>query len=354
MEDVEALFEFEGVEEPPDEEPPPRWRWFLLGGLAVVLVAAMLLIDDPEPAPEPEALVPPSLPGAFELENWAWVPSDMEWGSAVVHVEGGLLVGNRSWNGRGGWALVGWDGRLTRTPLGELPIDPVADRADDGTVWVAGRDIAGTRVVAVDPDTGDLSTIDLLSGERPLSIEVDDGTVRILTDAGVRAWTQDTGWLDPSKVGDTAAIAATLESAMYRATVAIQTGELDPPGPAVRPSSVVRTSEGPGWEFLEACDGSSCDRWSRPDGGGWVRSPDLPGLPRWNGSEWWAAVPWAGRTEPTVHLSADGLAWETVRAPNLSLASDEMVIPTVLPGRVIVLTLLRPDGTQEVFVGERS
>ena len=353
MDELEALFEVEGVEEPEPPREPIRWRWLLLGGLAIVL-AAVLLFDEPETEPEPEVLLPPPMPGSFEVGSWAWVPVDIDWGSAVVHVEGGVLVGNRSWNGQGGWSLVAWDGELTRTPIGQLPVDPVADRADDGTVWVAGQDVAGTRVVVFDPATGDVTPIEGLAGERAPSIEDDAGAVRLLTAAGVRSWSEETGWQDPTRTDDPADAAAILDSALYRANVAIQTGEHDPPGPSVRAGTAVRTSEGPGWEFLEACNGSSCERSARPTGGSWVQTDDLPGLPRWTGSEWWAAAPWAGLTEPTVHLSTDGLAWETVRLPNLSLASDELVVPTVLPGRVVVLTLLRPDGTQEVFVGERA
>jgi hypothetical protein len=121
-----------------------------------------------------------------------------------------------------------------------------------------------------------------------------------------------------------------------------------------RPPGRVVASSSPIWSFLESCFGSECELFARPIAGNWVRAPELPGLPRWNGSEWWIGGPWAAAGAVPVRVSRDALTWETVATPSFLLASDEQVLTHVLPGERVVLTVLRPDGTSEVFLGERT
>jgi hypothetical protein len=115
--------------------------------------------------------------------------------------------------------------------------------------------------------------------------------------------------------------------------------------------AIVTTTWGRGWAFVEACRGSDCRRFARPDGGDWGPAPDLPALPRWNGERWWGAGVFALRSRPPIMTSDDGSTWEELPMPRFWLGADEQARAVVLPDDRLLIALLRPDGTSTVLVG---
>jgi hypothetical protein len=374
--DDEPLFTV-GVEEPPErtDDPPGRPRWWLLVGLVVVLaglLAAPGLVDrlEDDPAqPEADPLDAPDYrPPAPSTPGWVWTELAVDWGNEVVDLGSGLLVGARTWErGGGSWTYHDADtlaGAEPPIPLGELPRHPVATFGTDGRLLVAGLREDAVVVEAIDLATGRREAFEpapqyLVSGpdaiaEREGWVYVDGGN-RLWSRSPTGAWTVDDG-VDALTIAPDLTFAFGVEPDAIELLVTARDADFRPIGSITtdRPPGRVLATSGPFWTYLESCFGSECERFARPLAGNWARAPELPGLPRWNGSEWWVAGPWAAAGATPVRVSSDALTWETVATPALTLTTDEQVLVNVLPGSKVVLTVLRPDGSSEVFLGERA
>lgn len=363
-----------GLDEPEAPANPPgrgfRWSAFVVGVAAVAtafVFAGLTDADDPTPEtvplPPPPSTAPSATPSA--TPGWTWTTLGIPWGNVIVDAGPGLLVGTGTWRADGGtWryvdtaSLVGTAGP---TDLGSLPTQPVATATDHLTV---GGLIDGALVVeriALDGGTRDTFTpVPWVVTVGPDAVIERDGEVFV--DTGDRVW-----WGRPGttwQVDDRIAAVTIAEDAPLGlgtgadSLVAFELREQRwvavQDVPLSRAPGTVSTSSGPGWSFAQACLGSVCDVIARPTGAGWQLARELDSLPRWNGSEWWTAGVWASAGADPVAVSGDGLSWETVPTPGFMLASDEQVLVHVLPGPTVVLSVLRPDGTSEVWVGRRA
>lgn len=371
--DDEPLFTV-GLDEPPaDPVEQTRSRWWLLAVVALALAAIVVvprLLTDGDPDPSDPQAIPLEAPD-FQprgTPGWSWTELPIPWGNEVLDLGSGLLVGSRTWERDGGtWTYHDADTLAGGAPpvlIGSLPRHPVAAFGSDGRLWVSG--LAGDAMVveAIDLGTGRRESFDpapqfLVAG--PDSVAEREGWVYV--DGGNRLWARSpTGAWSVNDGVDALTVASDLTFAFgvgpdtIDLLVTARDDDFRPIGALTteRPPGRVVASSSPIWSFLESCFGSECELFARPIAGNWVRAPELPGLPRWNGSEWWIGGPWAAAGSVPVRVSRDALTWETVATPSFMLASDEQVLTHVLPGERVVLTVLRPDGTSEVFLGERT
>ncbi|MEX1281189.1 MAG: hypothetical protein AB1Z55_10795, partial [Acidimicrobiia bacterium] len=236
----------------------------------------------------------------------------------------------------------------------------------DGAVRVVGRSGGALGTVVVDPTTGERRDTDLVPepGRRPPEAVAElDGS--LFVDAGDRVWSRPAPG-EPWNVHElVSAVAVTGDGVFgfapsYERVLVYRwdgSGSFEPVGTIEmedeHPATVI-TTWGPGWAFVEACRGSDCRRFARPDGGGWGTAPDLPALPRWNGERWWSASVFALRSRPPILVSDDGSTWEELPMPPFWLGADEQARAVVLPDDRLLIALLRPNGSSTVLVGERG